>query len=570
MLAALFCVCEIVVVHLHFRAHAHSISMGELPLVLGLFFASPDVLVLAQIVGAAVALIAVRRQNPLKLGFNLTNLALQCVIAQAVFLALIAGRPVLSAPGWGYAIVATLAAAIVGIAAIVGAIVLSHSDVPLRRSAQTFALGLAATFSTTNLAVVAGGAVATRLYLIAPLTMVAVAVAVAYRAYGAERSRRDSLEVLYRASQVTQGTGDLDEILVSLLEYVREMFHSRAAELVMLADDNGHGMLRTTVGLAREPEVMVESESVLTAVAVRAAAASDTSIVAMPGDGSGHGEAVGNLLVARLGDENRLLGALVAASPADAVSMFRPDQLQLFKTLASQVTMTLVNGKLERSIAQLRELQRQLTHKAFHDPLTGLANREMFRGTLQDALDSGRGGLAVLFIDLDDFKTVNDTLGHSSGDRLLHVAGSRIENCARVGDLAARLGGDEFAVLLHGVTAEEAEVVADRILFALKVAAIIDNHHVSARASIGVVLVDGGGNAETYMSNADIAMYSAKRHGKGCYEFFASEMSAAVVSRHELKEDLNSAVMRREFTNHYQPIVSLATGSVIGIEALVR
>ena len=570
-LAALFFVTEVFVVHVHFRAEAHSISVSELVLVLGLFFASPQGMVLAQVVGAAVALTVVRKQRSAKLVFNLANLTLQCVLVLLIFHAVVGANSPDSETGWIAAIVATEVASAVGIANIVGAILLSKTRLSPRRSARTLAMGLVATFTTTNVAVIGIAAVIAHPYLGVPLVVMAGVLVLAYRAYGRERSRRDSLAFLYRASQVTQGTGDLDEIVVSLLEHVREMFNAEVAELVVLGDDSEAGMLRTTVGLDDEPEVMVDAESVLTPVAVEVAKASIADIASLPIQHNGH-RPLGTLMVARLTHEDRAFGLLLAARRADAISTFSKDHLRLFETLANHVTMTLVNGKLERSIAQLRELQRQLSHKALHDPITGLANRDLLRAHLETALEDGRTGLAVLFIDLDDFKTVNDTLGHPAGDRLLSVVAARIAHCARSGDTAARLGGDEFAVLLHeaGDGGSEAAFVASRILSSLRVPIVIDGRPVSTQASIGIALVDQPGDAERFMQNADIAMYRAKRVGKGRFEFFAGEMGAEVTSRHALKEDLRGATTRHEFENHYQTIVDVATGRVMGVESLVR
>jgi diguanylate cyclase (GGDEF)-like protein len=225
----------------------------------------------------------------------------------------------------------------------------------------------------------------------------------------------------------------------------------------------------------------------------------------------------------------------------------------------------------ERSIFRLREVERQLSYKAFHDALTTLANRALFRTRLQASLDRGAAGLAVLFIDLDDFKTVNDTLGHAAGDQLLAVVGERIGQCARTQDLAARLGGDEFAILLEGVGNEEAARVASRVLSAVRAPIVIEDRAVSIQTSVGVAVIDQpGSDADELMRNADIAMYTAKRNGKGCYEFFQPEMSAAVMLRHQLKQDLEHATHHEEFENHYQTMVDLRTREVVAVEALVR
>ena len=565
LVALAFCVTEMEVIHLRFRAEAHSISVNELPLVLGLLFCAPDQLVLAQLVGAAVALVAYRRQPPVKLVFNLANLSLQAIVAVAVFRALVGGHDPLGATGWGAALAATAASAALALVNIVAAIALSQRRLQARRVVETFLLGLAATFTTTNLGVMAAAVLATRAFLVIPLIVLTVVLVVAYKAYAGERARRDSVEFLYRASQVTQSSRDLDAIFVELLENAREMFHAEAAEIVMLAEDGGGRVLRTTVGLTPEPEVMVSSESELTLTALEAVAGARGAILDRRTDSSRH------VMAVRLCGEDRVLGVLAAANPGRVVTGFTRDQLRLFQTLANHVTLTLENGDLERSITQLRELERQLSYKAFHDPLTTLANRALFRTRLEQALERADGGLAVLFIDLDDFKTVNDTLGHDVGDQLLTIVGERIAQCARADDLAARLGGDEFAILLSGVGQEEAGRVAARVLSAVRSPIVIEGRSVAIQTSVGVAVADRrGADADDFMRNADIAMYTAKRNGKGCYEFFQEEMSAAVMLRHHLKQDLKRATEHAEFENHYQTMVDLRTRQVVGVETLVR
>ena len=568
ILALAFCLVEIQVIHLRFRAEAHSISVNELPLVLGLIFTSPTGLILAQVAGAALALAFHRRQAPVKLAFNLSNLALQTVLALVVFHALVGGHDPTGVVGWGAALAATVTCAALALANIVGAIVLSQARVQVRQATETFALGLAATFTTTNLGVIAASLLATKLYLVAPLVVLTAVLVVAYQAYAGERARRDSLEFLFRASQVTQSSRDLDEIFVELLEHTRAMFHADVAEVVMFAEGDGQRLVRTTVGLAPEPEVMVSTESPLTRPAIEAAADSAGVVLDWRTQTDG---VTGNAMVARLAGEDRALGVLVAANPKRVVSPFNRDHLRLFQTLANHVTLTLENGDLERSITQLRELERQLSYKAFHDPLTTLANRALFRTKLQESIDRGTPGLAVLFIDLDDFKTVNDTLGHAAGDRLLTVVGERIGQCARVQDLAARLGGDEFAILLEGVGHEEAARVALRVLTTVRAPIEMEDRTVSIQTSVGVAVIDHHSrDADEFMRNADIAMYTAKRNGKGCYEFFQPEMSAAVMLRHQLKQDLKRAADHDEFENHYQTMVDLRTREVVAVEALVR
>jgi diguanylate cyclase (GGDEF)-like protein/PAS domain S-box-containing protein len=229
-----------------------------------------------------------------------------------------------------------------------------------------------------------------------------------------------------------------------------------------------------------------------------------------------------------------------------------------------------------RDITDRKTLEDQLKHQAFHDSLTGLANRALFTNRVQHMLERRRWdgqGCAVLFLDLDDFKTVNDSLGHVAGDELLCAVADRLRGCIRAGDTAARLGGDEFALLLEDLGEEqEAIAVAERVSMALQAPIAIHGRDVVTRASVGIALpdLDRPQEADELLRNADMAMYTAKNNGKGRYECFAPAMHAAVVERLELTADLRRALERSEFFVLYQPIIDLATGRRTGVEALVR
>jgi diguanylate cyclase (GGDEF)-like protein/PAS domain S-box-containing protein len=226
----------------------------------------------------------------------------------------------------------------------------------------------------------------------------------------------------------------------------------------------------------------------------------------------------------------------------------------------------------ERAIAQER-----LNRAGFLDPLTGLCNRALFVEGLGRRLEeykNRRGGdrFAVLYLDLDRFKVVNDSLGHLVGDELLVAASRRLEGCLRQGDSIARLGGDEFAILLNGLTDEQqANVTAFRIQEALRAPFSIGGREVFTSASIGIALgVAQYANPDEIMRDADTAMYHAKAHGKARHEMFDADMHARVRDRLGLENALRHAVNSNDFEVHYQPIVSLASGMCVGFESLVR
>ncbi len=228
-----------------------------------------------------------------------------------------------------------------------------------------------------------------------------------------------------------------------------------------------------------------------------------------------------------------------------------------------------------RDVTDRKMLEDELAHQAFHDSLTGLSNRAVFRDRVDHALArSARNdsSLTVLLLDLDGFKMVNDSLGHDAGDDLLVAVGARILACGRASDTVARLGGDEFAILLEDEGDEtRATAVADRVLRELAAPFEVRGREVFVRASIGIAISGGlATNTDDLIRNADTAMYAAKAAGKARYELFQPVMHTRALLQFEVQADLQRALDRGEFEVHYQPIVDFATGTASGMEALVR
>jgi diguanylate cyclase (GGDEF)-like protein/PAS domain S-box-containing protein len=233
-----------------------------------------------------------------------------------------------------------------------------------------------------------------------------------------------------------------------------------------------------------------------------------------------------------------------------------------------------------RDVTVRKGLEDQLQHEAFHDPLTGLANRALFADRVTHALARSarhpEDRLAVLFLDLDDFKVVNDSLGHAAGDELLSAVAERIRACLRRQDTPARLGGDEFGILVEETDEEAAGQVAERILAALRQPFALDSRQLFAQASIGIALgtaaraAGDGDSAEDLLRNADAAMYTAKSRGKGRFEFYEVRMHASALKRLELRGRMEASLAAGEFVVYYQPVVELVSGDVAGVEALVR
>ena len=228
-----------------------------------------------------------------------------------------------------------------------------------------------------------------------------------------------------------------------------------------------------------------------------------------------------------------------------------------------------------RNIEERKAFERQLTRRAFYDSLTGLPNRLLFHDRLDHALTRAsrhRKNAALLFIDLDNFKLINDSLGHAAGDQLLVEAAVRLSTCGRADDTVARLGGDEFVVLLDCIASEaDARVVAENIGRQFKRPFMLCDRSVVVTASIGIALGDATQEgADSLLRNADVAMYRAKSNGKGEHVVFDASMHQDSLARLELEADLRRALVSSELRLHYQPIVSLATGRLVEVEALVR
>jgi diguanylate cyclase (GGDEF)-like protein len=234
------------------------------------------------------------------------------------------------------------------------------------------------------------------------------------------------------------------------------------------------------------------------------------------------------------------------------------------------------NQELEKEVLERRQVEEQLRHNAFHDGLTGLANRALFMDHLKLALGRAERHesyqFAVLFLDLDRFKVINDSLGHTAGDKFLVEIAHRLAAVMRPGDTVSRLGGDEFSVLLDDLSsADEAERVAERLQAELAVPFNVGGQEVFTSVSIGIAMSTTSSQLpEDILRDADTAMYRAKQLGKARYEVFEQSMHARVMDRLGLERDLRQAVERGEMFLQYQPIVSLGAGSLRGYEALVR
>jgi diguanylate cyclase (GGDEF)-like protein len=576
-LAVGFLIGERCVVHLEFSRNAHSFSLGDVPLVFGLVLASGSDLVIAAVVGPALTLLLDRRLPPIKLFFNLGQFALSVCLAT-----LICSWVAPIGTDWGpqlaiAVIVGAQVSATTCVALIGAAISLSEGWLGFRQLGRMFATDLTVTVTNSSLGLVAALIISTEPWALPLLVVPLLTVFLAYRAYVSERKRGERLEFLYEANRTLSRSPEIAEALEGLLARSLDAFRAERAEIILWTPDKPP--LRTTLGPGEHKEVMAEVDAEV-AVDLQSLVSHDSPVVTLPD--AAHGSAIASYLqergvhqamLAMLPGEDRVIGTLMLSNRYGVVRDFSADDLKLFETLANNASVALQYDRLEQAIARLKDLQQQLRHQAFHDSLTDLPNRALFISSVRDALDDAPEELAVLFIDVDDFKTVNDTLGHAVGDELLVGVADRLRSCVRPQDEIARLGGDEFAVRLHDAVDAEAaaESVAKRIMEAFQLPITAGGELLSVRLSVGIASArQGAADEDELIRHADMAMYQAKMAGKACFERFDPEAQAAMLHRRQMKDDMRRAVETGELAVHYQPIVALATGDAAAAEALVR
>ena len=564
-------------VELEFRRGTHSFSLTDVPLTLALIFTSGSHAFVAVMAGALVALL-LRRGPAVKFAFNLAQFALvTSVLIAIVHLAASAD----SGFGW-ITWLAVLAASQIGsvltTAQILAAIVLTEGKVSRNQVREMFGLDQAVTIVGTAMALVwcivwIERPEATPLLLIPILT-----ASIGYRAYVQERDGHEKVKTLYEANRTLSESPEVAVALEGLLARALEAFHAEQAEVILFPADGGVP-LRTSLGPGTAREEMAPLDAAA-ATALRTCAAGSDAAVALLAPfpvtldpylqyrGVRHG------MLGVLRGEDRVIGTIMLANRLGLSRGFTNDDRALFETLAANASAALQYDRLEHAVSELHGLQDELQHQAHHDPLTGLATRSLFSRQVREALEPGTPGeVAVMVIDLDDFKGVNDTLGHPIGDELLRGVASRLMGSGGGDDVVARLDGDAFAVLVRSPSDIERRAVelAERTVrsFALPITAGNELLHVGL--SIGLATSrHSHANAEGLLWDANVAMYDAKEAGKSRYSVFTPAMRDSVVRRHRLKAELERAIEQRELVVQYQPIVDLVTGKTVSVEALVR
>ena len=574
-LTVAFALAEALVVHLQTGRQAYSYSLSEIPLVVGLAYASPATLLLARVAGSAFTLAAQRRQPLNKLTFNVANLALEAVLAVALWDVVLGHASPTSPRGWAAALVTCATVDALGTVLIAAAVGLQERRLPVGLLREVAVSGPVATALNASVAVVVVTLLAVDWRAAWTVAVLIGLLFLAQRTYDQLRRRTATLEYLQRFSRQLAHDPRLITTGEAVLRQLRGDLNAELAELQLwssftgrepmtLRDEAGEHVRTTTSGWGEgsdaDPSLAVPSRRCTATLAPRRTR--DPALAALL-----ERRGVRDLVMAPIVgvDGQGPVGCLLAADHQGDVGTFTREDLLLLQALADYASVSLRNAALTD------DLRRQVSttvHQAQHDALTGLPNRTFFRDQVSRALRRTRP-VSVLLVDLDQFKHVNDTLGHRTGDELLQRVGARLEATLPQARCIARLGGDEFGVLLPG-PARDGLQAAERVVRTLQQPLAVGELSIAAAASIGVATSpDHGSDVETLMQHADVAMYEAKRTRSGI-EGYDPRTDTFSEEHLALAAGLGDALRSGQLVVQYQPKVRLHDRQLIGVEALVR
>jgi len=572
VLAGGFFAAEARPVYLRLGRQAYAFSFMELPLVLGLFFVRPDLLVASRLLGAPVAFV-VQRRAPQKAAFNASLFALETVGAIVVWHLVLGGHDPLSPVGWLATGVAALFTSVLS-STLVSAVIAIVSGERPRSLGEVFSLGPAADLVNACFALVC-------VYVLSAdwragwlLVVVGAVLFITYRAYDGSHHRSETLAQINRFTEVVGLEVGVEAVAGTVLTEVGRALEAAVVQLrlstgatVDPAHDGDRGdeqgsnddWVLDDRGVDRHDAELINlllplsEDGLLLAPRHRAPTAVAEAL---------RSSAVPDCVLVPLRSEGRTLGSLLVGDRLGDVDTFTEEHVRLLQSLANHAAVALDNAERAQELIRQAEEREEL---AMRDELTGLPNRRSFARRLDEVLAEGA---AVLLLDLDGFKQVNETLGHEVGDRLLRQVAQRLVEAARSA-VVGRFGGDEFAILLPGADDLVARACASVVRESLVRPFDLDGIAVALDASMGLAVAGPADDGASVLRWADLAMYAAKETRTGL-EVYTASLDRQDASRLGLLADLRSAISLNTIDLHYQPKYSVATGVIQGVEALAR
>ncbi len=557
-LTVAFALSERLIFHIEARSEAVSYTPTEFGVALGLIFLFPLELVIARVVGALVGMIIWRRQPLFKLLFNLAHFALETLIAVAVFQTLRAIHESIVTT-WAALLIALLVALISG--GILVAVAISQFEGELRARVRS-EITSASVFHLPPAVLAALVAVCALLEPWLGVIAVTPAPVVWYmiRSHGALMHRHRDLSNVHDFSRTVGDASDLREIATAASGQIA--VSTRAARVTVRIWTADGMPIDASIGAPFARGLLPDTPAddawawLLSGRSTVCIDAHDPDSVHLP---ALHDAGIEHCLVSSIADERGSLGVAMATGREGTTTKFDNDDLDRLSAMVQQLAV----------VVRKAQLHSQVQHEAAHDRLTGLPNRNYFEGWADETIADGREH-AVLLIDLDRFKEINDTFGHHAGDTVLIETAARIQSACGLDDLPSRFGGDEFAVLARNVGAAEAHVFAEKISAALEEPFDVGAATVAIAASVGIAIApEHGRDADGLLRHADTAMYDAKTR-RVRSSIYSDDLQESDSSRLTLLADLRHALKNDDLEVHFQPKINLSTGTVVGAEALVR
>ena len=558
--AVAFTAAELLPVHVRLGREAYAFSMMELPLVIGLYFVRPDLLVAARVLGSLVAFV-VQRKAPQKLAFNSALFALETAVAVTVWNLVLQNSDPLGPAGWLATLLTALLISTIGSLAVSVVITIATGDMPNAFRA-VIGLGQVGDVANACFALVAVFILSADWRAGWLLAVLGSVLLFAYRSYEGVRQRSERLEHLNRFTELVGREVELDAVVRTVLVQVRDSFEVATVHL-RLTHESGEPQ-----DWWLEEDQLVSGCSRLVSALSDAAGESAMLVPRRPKEPHLHTLlaqlSVRDCALVPLRSEGRAVGSLVLADKLGDVETFAPAELHQLGALANHAAVAIDNAlRAHLIIAQAAERERL----AMYDELTGLANRRLLGIQLTETVAGG--GASVLLLGLDRFKEVNDALGHEVGDRLLTLVADRLLEAMGERALVAHVGGDQFAVVFAGCDEVHATTSASLLESALGRPFDLDGIPVAVDVSMGVAVAPVGVDSAAVLRWANLAMYAAKERRTGM-EVFRPELDCQDASRLGLLADLREAVASGALDVHYQPKIDLATGQIVGAEALAR
>lgn len=559
LVAALFVVAEGAAIHIPGRRESHTISLVEMPLVLGLVFLAPLELVVARLLGSATALVLIRRQRSLlKIGFNVSAFALETAVAASTFTAIV-GAAAPSDPRLWLAVSCALAGfQVVGSAAVTIVIWINDVRPDATSLLRNFLVGsvgtaVAGAWGVVTVTILHSAPLAT-----IPLAILAVGLYWLLGLFGRLRSRHEDLKVVHSFTLALDAAAVADELPGLFLEVANTHFMTSTAMLVSAGETSSAVLIRDDDGL--------HSRVSPTGLAGFGSASRAGATLLDPADLSRLTEATGTPATrAAMVPIPGTTATLFLANPRPGHSIGEPE-LELLETLSAHAGAVFERHRLFGALAREVELRE---YQARHDDLTGLDNRHAFLDEVEAILRTPvpDSSLAVFLLDIDDFKAINDTLSHRAGDHLLVDVANRLRDVLRSADIVARVGGDEFAAAVRVGSEIDAIAIAQRIHDGLRTPFVSGGLRIEVRVSVGISI--GAPSGITALRQADIAMYAAKS-AAGNIEIYSEEIDTYDSSNLRLAGELRPAIEAGNLHVFYQPKVRTADGAIVGFEALAR